>query len=97
MARFTSSAQGHAAATPTRLPPSAMVQKVPAKVAAKAAGKRKQAEEAAAQGFDDAERAILPGAEAQDAQRRFGQPQNPHDPPEAHALGAAAEGLGLSL
>jgi len=73
-----------------------MVQKVPAKVAAKAAGKRKQAEEAAAQGFDDAERAILPGAEAQDAQRRFGQPQNPHDPPEAHALGAAADGAAPS-
>ena len=73
-----------------------MVQKVPAKVAAKAAGKRKQAEEAAAQGFDDAERAILPGAEAQDAQRRFGPPQNPHDPPEAHALGAAADGAAPS-
>ena len=62
-----------------------MVQKVPAKVAAKAAGKRKQAEEAAAQGFDDAERAILPGAEAQNAQRRFGQAQNQHAPPEADA------------
>ena len=73
-----------------------MVQKVPAKVAAKAAGKRKQAEEAAAQGFDDAERAILPGAEAQDAQRRFGPPRNPHDPPEAHALGAAADGAAPS-
>ena len=73
-----------------------MVQKVPAKVAAKVAGKRKQAEEAAAQGFDDAERAILPGAEAQDAQRRFGPPRNPHDPPEAHALGAAADGAAPS-
>ena len=73
-----------------------MVQKVPAKVAAKAAGKRKQAEEAAAQGFDDAERAILPGAEAQNAQRRFGQAQNQHAPPEADAPGASADGAGPS-
>ena len=70
---------------------------LPQLAAAKAAGKRKQAEEAAAQGFDDAERAILPGAEAQDAQRRFGQPQNPHDPPEAHALGAAADGAAQAI
>ena len=73
-----------------------MVQKVPAKVAAKAAGKRKQAEEAAGQVFDEEERAIPPGAEAQNAQSRLGQPQNQHGPPEAVAPSAAADGAAPS-